>query len=124
MLETVNKIYFKQSNYNSLEDMFEALYVQELSLIRSNYMCTSYKSPTNNNIYVLEFASLDPLLNQEKLLPCWITPQEAGVIARMRKEYYQNSFEDIINDSLKLDIDVDDMNSDDGDDKGGNGFDA
>ena len=122
MLETVNKVYFKQSDYDSLEDMFEAIFFQELTLVRSNYMCTTYKSPTNNNIYVLEFASMDPLLNQERLLPCWITAIEANALANMRKEYYRNNFGDIINDSLKLDIDVKDDHDDDN--NGGNGFDA
>jgi len=103
MLESINKIYFKTSDFDSLKDMFEALFIQELSLIKNGYMCTVYKSLTNNNVYVLEFASLDPLFNQERLLPCWITSDEAGLIAQMRKEYYKNNFCDIINDALKLD---------------------
>ena len=84
MLETVNKIYFKQSDYDSIDAMFEAMFTQELALVRNQYMCLSYKSPTNNNVFVLEFASLEPMFNQTKLLPCWITPSEASIIAEHR----------------------------------------
>ena len=122
MLETVNKIYFKQSDYDSIEGMFEALFVQQLALIKNQYMCLTYKSPVNNNVYVLEFASLDPVFNQGRLLPCWITPAEARMVANTRLEDYQDnvSVEEIVKDALKLDLDDDD----DDDKNGGNNFDA
>ena len=120
MLETVNRIYFKQSDYDSIDEMYEALFAQQLALVKNQYMCLTYKSPVNNNVYVLEFASLDPVFNQGKVLPCWITPDEARMIANTRLEDYQDnvSVEELIKDALKLDDNNDDGNN------GGNNFDA
>ena len=120
MLETVNKIYFKQSDYNSIDEMYQALFTQQLALVKNQYMCLTYKSPVNNNVYVLEFASLDPVFNQGKVLPCWITPAEARMVANTRLEDYQDnvSVEELIKDALKLDDGNDDDNN------GGNNFDA
>ena len=118
MLETVNKIFFKQSDFDSKEEMFVALFLQELALTRNNYMCLVYKSLADDNVFVLEFASTEPAFNLGKLLPCWITPSEARAIASARLEDYQESAEDIVKDSLKLDVD------DDNNDNGGNNFDA
>lgn len=113
MVEPVNKIYFKLSDFDSLGDMYEAIFTQELALVKNQYMCLTYKSLTDNNIYVLEFASLNPMFNQGKLLPCWITPEEARAIAQSRLEYYaDNEIDDVINDALKLD--VEDKNSNNG----------
>lgn len=113
MLEPVNKIYFKKSDYDDIEEMFEAVYVQQLALARNNYMCLLYKSPIDNNVFVLEFASLDPTFNQEKLLPCWITPEEAASIAYDRLDKFRENAEEVVKDALKL-------SDDDSNDNGGN----
>ena len=106
MLEPVNKIYFKLSDFDSIGDMYEAIFTQELALVKNQYMCLTYKSLTDSNIYVLEFASLNPMFNQGKVLPCWITPEEARAIAQSRLEEYQDDdVDEIINDALKLDDD-------------------
>ena len=120
MLEMVNKIYFKKSDYDSIDEMYETLFTQQLALTKNNCMCLVYKSPYDSNIFVLEFASLDPLFNEEKLLPCWITPQEAARIAEGRIERYSDDFANIVRDSLKLD----DEEDDDDFNKGGGNHDA
>ena len=120
MLESVNKLYFKQSSYDSLEEMFEAMYVQQLALIRNSNMCIMYQSLVDDNIFVLEFASTDPAFNKEKLLPCWVTTQEAYAIAESRVDYYQDSLKDIVGESMKLD----EFNDDKDDNSGGSNPDA
>ena len=119
MLETVNKVYFKKSNFDSTEEMYKALFTQELSLVKNGYMCLSYRAPGNYDVFILEFASLDPMFNQGKLIPCWITAQEAGLIAKERIIEYQNDIEYIVKDSLKID-DYDDDDDDFGNNSGGN----
>ena len=118
MIETVNKIYFKQSDYDSIDAMFNAMFVQELALVKNHYMCLSYKSPGDSNVFVLEFASLEPAFNQTKLLPCWITPDEANIVAEYRINNYRNDLEYVVKDSLKIDDDDDDFND------GGNNYNA
>lgn len=103
MIDTVNRIYFKQSDYDSLDNMFEALFIQQLALTKNKYMCLVYKSPSNSDVYVLEFASLDPMFNYERVLPCWITAEEAMYIAEDRQVKMQEEMEDVIKESLKID---------------------
>ena len=107
MLEGVNRIYFKKSDFDSLDEMFEALFTQQLALTKNSNMCLVYQLPADKNVFILEFASLDPMFNQDRVLPCWITSYEANSIARDRLQAYKENLEDIVSDSLKLDIDDD-----------------
>ena len=115
MLESVNRVYFKKSDYDSIDEMFHALFTQQLSLTRNSYMCVVYQLPDDASVYVLEFASLNPIFNQDRLIPCWITSYEASVIATKRLQHYQRDLKDIVNSSLKLDIVNDEDDEDDND---------
>lgn len=121
MLESVNRIYFKKSDFDSIEEMYKALFTQQLSLTRNSYMCVVYQLPDDANIFVLEFASFSPVFNQDRLIPCWITSYEANRIAKNRLQYYQKDLSKIVNNALKIDIVDDEMSDDDFDDdsKGG-----
>ena len=116
MIETVNRIYFKQSDFSSLDEMYQEMYSQQLALLRNHYSCVTYKSVVDNNIYVLEFASLNPTFNQSKVLPCWITASEATAIAESRmSDYSQSDIDEILKDDLKLNDDDDDKSGGKGD---------
>lgn len=110
MLEPVNKIYYKKSDFDSIDEMFSEVYRQQLALVKNKYMCLLYRSPSDRDIFVLEFASLDPTFNQRRLLPCWITPQEAAMIAKDRLSAYDSeSVTEVVKDSLKLDDEDEDI---------------
>lgn len=92
-----SKLYLKRSDYDSIHDMFEEMNLQVNLLMQRNYACSVYRSLINDNVYVIEFASMDPLLNDEFSMPFWITPKEATVIASLRKKQKakQDSLEDL-----------------------------
>lgn len=102
-----SKVYLKRSDYSTLEDLMTEINGQVNYLISKNYACSVYRSLVNDNVYVIEFASMDPLLNEEFSMPFWITPVEASAIAKMRR-------------SLKKDnSNVSDLEDFSGDDNGG-----
>ena len=120
MVEKVNRVYFNQTDFNSISEMFDALYTQMLALAKNNYMCLTYKSPVESSVYVLEFASTIPTFNEDKLISCWITPFEASLIAKSRLKREKQDMKEAIKDALRLmDDDLDDDGDDSDDDKGG-----
>ncbi len=101
MYESVNKIYFRASDYNSLDEMHLDIASQLKSLTQKSYMCLLYRYLNDANIYVLEFASLNPLFNKEKVVPCWLTTDEAKEVAAARLADAED-LEEIVNDSLRI----------------------
>ena len=81
-----SKFYLKRSDFNSLDEMLMSMNQYIDMLMERNYACSVYRSLVNDNVYVIEYASMDPLLNDEFSMPFWLNPKEASAVATMRKQ--------------------------------------
>lgn len=76
-----NKMYYRVSDYETREDLFDDMFEQAAYLLGHNNWLTCYPALGDNNVYVLEFASQDPKVN--KHVPVWLTPDEAIAAAEV-----------------------------------------
>ena len=74
-----NKMYYRVSDYETREDLFDDMFEQAAYLLGHGNWLTCYPALGDNNVYVLEFASQDPKVN--KHVPVWLTPDEAIAVA-------------------------------------------
>ena len=70
-----NKMYYRVSDYETREDLFDDMFEQAAYLLGHGNWLTCYPALGDNNVYVLELASQDPKVN--KHVPVWLTPDEA-----------------------------------------------
>jgi len=77
-----NKIFYKRSDYRDEGELLHAMSEQVSALLRNNYMCSSFRSMVDPNIYVLEFSTAD--LTISDLIPMWITTAEAVSVMASR----------------------------------------
>lgn len=76
-----NKMYYRVSDYETRDDLFDDMFEQAAYLLGHNNWLTCYPALGDNNVYVLEFASQDPKVN--KHVPVWLTPDEAIAAAEV-----------------------------------------
>lgn len=82
MYKNPNKIFFKKSDYNSLNELYEVISSNIKVIAENKQVINFYRSPIDNNVYVIEFASMDPALNMT--LPMWLSPEEVQLINNNR----------------------------------------
>lgn len=86
MVDVVNRIMFKRSNYKSLQELYEEINRQAVILLENNYAVSTYKSLNDDNIYIVEYATMDGQMTDVFVFPVWLTPQEAKAVDNMRSQ--------------------------------------
>lgn len=84
MQTSPNKIYLKRSQFKTEEELNESIKEHLSLLIPNDTVCVVYKSPVDDNINIIEFASLDPALTT--VVPMWLNPAEIQLINDYRKD--------------------------------------
>lgn len=84
-----NKIVYKVSDYKTLDDLYTRAFAQLRLLTDSNYVCWFYRAAFDNNLFMIDFASMDPTISDT--VPMWLDDEEAGMILKHRGVYDENA---------------------------------
>ena len=84
MTEYSNTILFKRSSYRTIEEMFIEIDKQINLLLTHKYAVSIYQSLADENIWCVEFATMDLTLSDSFALPMYVTAEEARVITEAR----------------------------------------
>ena len=83
-MDVVNRIFLKRSSFNSIYELLDEINKQLIILINNGYATSIYRSLMDENIYIIEYASLDPSINDTFVLPMWVTSDEAKALEGLR----------------------------------------
>ena len=86
MVDVVNRLMLKRSNYKSLQELYEEIHKQTCILMDNNYAISTYRSLNDDNVYVIEYAPMDGQMTDVFVFPVWLTPQEAKAVDSMRSQ--------------------------------------
>lgn len=96
--DDVSRIYFKKSDYDSLDDLFRDVGKQMLILSKNNNTCIFYELQNVNSIFVLEFCPVNFSTVAETLFPTWLDANELTAVQLAR---VTNKLKDLDSGALK-----------------------
>lgn len=85
-VDIVSRMYFKRSNYATVEELLQEIFKQYEILLKNGYATVCYRSLVDENLYILEFCLTDATVNKVFMMPVFITKEEAYMLEESRKE--------------------------------------